>query len=96
VTGFQVSTQPIASEAKPQPGPDAPSLYITLSSTSDTDPGVTYTPTVDSHLGFASSADGRSGTITFQNLVPEGNGEPGSNPGDPISGTLTWTCEARR
>ncbi|MEP6468133.1 MAG: hypothetical protein ABJC24_00015 [Chloroflexota bacterium] len=95
VDNFAVTSQPIASP-EPVSGPDAPSLFITLSPTSDTDRGFGYSTIFNTRLVFQSSTDGRSGTVTFEGLAPEPGGEPGVVPTDPISGTVTWTCEPRR
>jgi hypothetical protein len=97
VNGFQVISNPSATQ-EPVTGPDAPSLYIALHPASEAEPGSSFTSTVDSRLEFQNAADGRSGTVTFQNLAPEPVGEPGAEQpeiGDPISGTITWTCEVR-
>lgn len=97
--GFRVTSQPAASDAEPAQGPDAPSLFVTFSPTSETEPGFGYSTIFNSRLVFGNSADGRSGTVTFEGLAAEPGGEPGSEQpeiGDPMSGTLTWTCEARR
>jgi hypothetical protein len=95
VDNFAVTSEPAASP-EPVTGPDAPSLFISFSPTSETEPGFGYSTIFNSRLVFQNSADGRSGTITFEGLAPEPGGEPGVVPSDPISGTLTWTCEPRR
>jgi hypothetical protein len=88
-----------AASPEPVTGPDSPSLSISFSPTSDTDRGFGYSTIFSTRLVFASSTDGRSGTITFEGLAPDSGGEPGSEQpeiGNPISGTITWTCEPRR
>jgi hypothetical protein len=94
VDNFAVTSEPAASP-EPVKGPDAPSLSISFSPTSDTDRGFGYSTIFSTRLTYSNSADGRAGTVTFEGLSPEPGGEPGVLPTDPISGTLTWTCEPR-
>ena len=73
----------------------ATSLSITLYPQTETQPPVGYSTIFSTRLELDASADGRSGTLRFEALEP-GVGEvrPGEVPGlEPISGTLTWTCE---
>lgn len=46
----------------------------------------------DVPLQLEASADRRAGTIVFEELGPESYGSD-SGPIDPISGSVTWTCE---
>lgn len=82
------------------PAPDASdvSLAITLTPISETDPPASWRNTVETRLDLEVSADGASGTITFEGLTPEPIGAPNPEPTDsePMSGTLTWTCDPMR
>jgi hypothetical protein len=94
VDNFLVSSGPAAS-SESVIGPDAPSIFISFNPASETERGFGYTSTASSRLAFEDAADGLSGTVTFEGLAPEPGGEPGAIPTEPISGTISWTCEAR-
>jgi hypothetical protein len=77
----------------PEPGARANvSMYIALNSTSESELPFAYAPIFSSRLEIDASPDRRFGTITFEGLAPEPT-EGDQVPGEPISGTLTWTCE---
>jgi hypothetical protein len=67
-------------------------MYIALNSASESEPPLSFAPIFSSRMELDASADRRSGTITFTDLVPEPV-DPDAPSAEPISGTLTWTCE---
>lgn len=57
-------------------------------------PGATYVDTGQASIELEASPDGLSGTVSFENLGPEMiERPPGEATVEPISGTITWTCE---
>lgn len=80
----------------PAPAPGAEgtlNLRIGLNSNSESVRPAGYGNTVDTSLQVEASANGLSGTVTFDGLASEPMEEPGAPPRDPISGSVTWTCE---
>ncbi|MGH2380229.1 MAG: hypothetical protein ACRDG7_03290 [Candidatus Limnocylindria bacterium] len=85
----------------PQPAP-APggelrpnlNMYISLQPRSEADPPQEWFVTPGTQLDLDATPDGLSGTVTFEGLEPvefEPAGAGGG--GEPISGTITWTCD---
>jgi hypothetical protein len=92
--GRRVSVSLDASAA-PAAATGATNLSVTFYPQSENEPPVFYSTIFSTRLELDASADGRSGTVHFEALEP-GVGEepPGEVTGlEPISGTLTWTCE---
>jgi hypothetical protein len=78
----------------PAPGEGSVNVRIELYAASGSIPPIAYGTTVDSRLEVETSADVGSGTITFVDLAPEPMGpDPAIPSSEPISGTVTWTCE---
>lgn len=70
-------------------------LSISLNPTSASE-SVSYTAAATGRLTVDASADGRAGTMQFEDLSPELVERPlpsGSPDLEPISGSLRWTCE---
>lgn len=80
--------------APPEGGDQFVALYIALNPRSEFGQPSAWTNTPETELEIDVSEDGRSGTVTFDNLTPEPLGAPADEVLDqPISGTMTWTCE---
>lgn len=94
VDSFEAPADPNA--PAPAPGVEGTlNVYIALNPTSGSRPPAAYGTIFDTRLDLESSADGLSGTITFEGLTPEPveGPDPEVTGRDPISGTVTWTCE---
>lgn len=79
-----------------QPGvPGTVGLYVLLNpQDGPAEPAASYVSDIGASVTFDGPPDGLSGTISFENLAPE----PMERPPDeavpePISGTVTWTCD---
>ena len=70
-------------------------LHITLYPQTETEPPVSYSTIFSTRFELDASPDGRTGTLRFEELEPAvGEEPPGGVSGlEPISGTVTWTCE---
>jgi hypothetical protein len=71
------------------------SLFVGLNPQRDgSPPGATYLDAGGATVNFDGPSSGRSGTVTFVNLEPEPiERPPGEAVPEPISGTITWTCD---
>lgn len=78
----------------PSRGHAVASLSITLSPKSGEQP-IYYSNIFSTLVDLDASSDGRSGTLRFEGLEQSvGDAPPGANPDlEPISGTISWTCE---
>lgn len=78
------------------PGTPAPAggteISISLDFNSETDTPRTWSTSPDTQLVVEASADGRTGTVEFEDLSPEVENPRDEIP-EPISGSVTWTCE---
>jgi hypothetical protein len=75
-------------------GDPVPNLYLSLLETPADQRPSSYSSTPTSRLEVDATTDGLSGTLTFQDLTPEPLGGPEGVPeAEPISGTVTWSCE---
>ena len=79
-------------QASPTDSFRAVSLSISLLPRSGTAGETYYGSAGDVPLELDSISDGRSGTLKFQGLAGQLIEDPQSSP-EPISGTLSWTCE---
>lgn len=76
-----------------KPGPvGGTQISISLGPSSETDPPRSWTMSPDTELVVDASADGLTGTAEFDNLAPEVE-NPGDQVPEPISGSVSWTCE---
>lgn len=89
---FAPAEDPNAPAPAPEQGLDL-SMYIALNSTSETELPISYAPIFSSRMELDASPDRRFGTITFEGLAPEPTEGVDPTVREPISGTLTWTCE---
>lgn len=82
------------SEGDPgKPGPvGGTQISISLGPNSDTDRSQSWSMSPDTQLVVQASADGRIGTAEFEELAPEDE-NLGDEVPEPISGSVTWTCE---
>lgn len=69
-------------------------VSVTVEPTSETEPPQSWSTYAGDHESTADiSADGASGTVTFTDLRSDRSGPEFEGPEpDPISGTITWTC----
>jgi hypothetical protein len=77
-------------------GPSVPELFVGFFQAAADDAPVSWSPGPDTVVSVDAAPDGLSGSATFEGLAPELFGPPGSEPPvgtEPLSGTLTWTCE---
>jgi hypothetical protein len=90
-----VPREPNAPAPAPASGAESNvSMFIGFNPTSESMSSLGYTNIFSSEVELETSGDGNSGTVTFAGLAPEPETDPEALPGpEPISGTLTWTCE---
>jgi hypothetical protein len=105
VDGWVVSVSVDSFAARDEPNAPAPapaasgaesnvSMFIGFNPTSESMPSLGYTNIFDSEVELETSADASSGTVIFAGLALEPETDPDAVPSsEPISGTLTWTCE---
>jgi hypothetical protein len=75
------------------PGPaDGTQISISLAANSESEAPRSWSMSPDTQLVVEVSADGRIGTAEFEDLASEVHG-PGDEAPEPISGSVTWTCE---
>lgn len=75
------------------PGPvGGTQISISLASNSNTERPRSWSMSPDTQLVVEASADGLIGTAEFEDLAPEVE-FPGNDVPEPISGSVTWTCE---
>jgi len=82
----------------PAPGADGGvSMFVSFNPAGEgvATPFASYTNTGNGVLELDATPDGTSGTLTFEGLDPEPIERPPDEvvSTDPISGTITWTCE---
>lgn len=93
VDSYAPADDPNAPAPAPETGTNV-SMYIALNSPSGAEMPIAYAPIFSSRLELDASPDWRSGTIIFDRLAPEPTEGVDPVPSrEPISGTLTWTCE---
>ena len=88
-------TRSDVTRAAPPPGAEMVSLNISLIQQSEADRPVFYTNMFNSRVEVDATSGGLSGTLLFEALEPAtGEGPPGDITGlEPISGTISWSCE---
>jgi hypothetical protein len=75
------------------PGPaGGTQISISLASNPDTETPQSWSTSPDTQLVVEASADGLIGTAEFEGLAPEVE-FPDAEVPDPVSGSVTWTCE---
>lgn len=75
------------------PGPaGGTQISISLGPNAERDMPVSWSMSPDTQLVVEASADGLIGTAEFEDLAPESE-FPSSTDPEPISGSVTWTCE---
>ena len=67
-------------------------MYVTLVPNAEDGLYSEWSEGPDSRIELDAGGDTQSGTVTFENLAPLEMG-PEIDTGEPISGTITWTCE---
>jgi hypothetical protein len=67
-------------------------ISISLAMNSETETPRSWSMSPDTQLVVEASADGLTGTAEFEDLASEVHG-PGDEVPEPISGSVTWTCE---
>lgn len=106
--GVQINTQDLgAIEGRnvlafiswyPESDPDTPApvggtqISISLDLSSADDAAQSWSTSPDTQVVVDASPDGRVGTVEFQDLAPEVE-HPDAEVPEPISGTVSWTCE---
>ena len=94
VDRFDTSGEPNRPAPAPAPGAGGVNVFVYLNPTSESQTGASWGISPDTEVEVEVSPDGRSGTVAFQNLTPEPIGPQINDEfADPISGTLTWSCE---
>jgi hypothetical protein len=90
-----VSLDVFASGDPNAPGTDQPNLFINLSPTAGSGEHVAYGSSPESSIELDAVADGSSGTVAFENLTGSAFAESGEVQADvePISGSLSWSCD---
>ena len=66
------------------------SIYLNASTPESSE---AYSTIFSTRLEADVAASRRSGTLAFEGLSAEPNGAPGAPGGDPISGSVRWSCE---
>jgi hypothetical protein len=67
-------------------------VYITLVPSSENEPYFEWSEGPDSRIELSAGADANGGTVTFEDLSPM-QMDPAIAPAEPMSGTITWTCD---
>ncbi len=79
------------------PGPSGEfgqvAVSVSLTPRSETDPPQEWVNDPGSEVSMDAAPDGLSGTITFDGLAQPEFVEPAAPGGEPISGTISWTCD---
>jgi len=73
--------------------PDGGAFYLTVDLTNQQPDGYrTYAVAADTQLDVQASSDNASGEVTFSNLSVSPGMNPTGESFDPLSGTVSWTC----
>jgi hypothetical protein len=81
------------------PAPDTPTdgsntyLSVILNPTAASQRPEIYAPIFSTRMKVDPATTPHAGRISFEGLAPEPMGESGASPAEPISGSITWTCD---